>query len=1087
MSEETATAASTDGNTASSNHMATLVPTFDPSKDDLEQYTQKVELLSEIWPATKINELITRLILNTSGTAFQKLQLNNPRWMMTNDKKGVQLLVQLLGGQWGKVNLEKKYDIVERALFRCLQKQDESNDSFLARCDVVWSELLAKKVQLEEIQSYIVLRGSRLSTEDKKRVIVESESSSSGVLNMEKVTQSVRMLGTSFFNEMIGQKASKGKIYESQVMLTEDQDDFQHDESADVADEYTEDEFVGQLLQDDDEDAALIADYESRAADVLQGDSDLAATYNAYAGARRRLSDRFKHRGFWPVGQGKGSGKSSASKGKGKYFNKVSKKSLQQRILESHCRLCGRKGHWRAECPDRTRSNASTGSTNTSAAMTVSAVSQSMEESNALPMEFMQLPMVHEETLDVPSWQEIHVVVSSMEEIRDRLRKLGKRGKGEDNQNPNESLPRNERITEQPESRFVASVREQPAVAYFSTYGTCGILDTGASKSVMGSKLLPALLEGLPVEMRQQVFRTSCDITFRFGNQGTLDSQHALVMPLKSVGLGLKIAIVPGETPLLLSNALLRTLKASLNSEHHTLSSPLLNQVVKLKLSPRGLYMLDLIDLLRAQKDLQGPRDAIMAETFMSSDFSSENQQAETCQPSLSESQRNSLKSLSTPTGPGTQGHVHMTSRSQGSECSFECTEISRPKPPSTEFLHLVAKVNNCDNHEPTSYHLWSHSHRENICRGVGSGEVMDEMVRQDSRQQHQARAPESTGLSGKGVGLVRGEPWHGASEESRRSARGDVASIQMHAQEQGHAGTSSACGGDRGDCGSQRPVGCHGLHSTATGPDQRDDRGTPSSSTEHGRCHQRDLRTSPSGEMNHALWMLCQAGDIDAEFENNPTAEAHFSTNTPNHLHYKFHKLVPQFTSELKSISQSCSQKGTPIQVLEVFCGPQSELTKQVNNLGYKGVRHGFQEGDLATESGRAVLFTKLIEGQPRSLWYSPTCSPWCAWSAMNAAQTEAGFKTIQALREQHMYQLALGIVLFRFQRQNGRHMHWEQPARSLMTRSPMLREVMENTYLAQFDMCRVGGMRDPVNQLLYKKGMEILILSIIQPTSRS
>ena len=180
-----------------------------------------------------------------------------------------------------------------------------------------------------------------------------------------------------------------------------------------------------------------------------------------------------------------------------------------------------------------------------------------------------------------------------------------------------------------------------------------------------------------------------------------------------------------------------------------------------------------------------------------------------------------------------------------------------------------------------------------------------------------------------------------------------------------------------------------------------------------------------------------------------------------------------------MKSISQSCSQKGTPIQVLEVFCGPQSELTKQVNNLGYKGVRHGFQEGDLATESGRAVLFTKLIEGQPRSLWYSPTCSPWCAWSAMNAAQTEAGFKTIQALRQQHMYQLALGIVLFRFQRQNGRHMHWEQPARSLMTRSPMLREVMENTYLAQFDMCRVGGMRDPVNQLLYKKGMEILTTS--------
>ena len=96
-----------------------------------------------------------------------------------------------------------------------------------------------------------------------------------------------------------------------------------------------------------------------------------------------------------------------------------------------------------------------------------------------------------------------------------------------------------------------------------------------------------------------------------------------------------------------------------------------------------------------------------------------------------------------------------------------------------------------------------------------------------------------------------------------------------------------------------------------------------------------------------------------------------------------------------------------------------------------------------------------------------------------MNAAQTEAGFKTIQNQREQHVFQPALGIVLFRFQQSHGRHMHWEQPARSVMTRSPMLREVAGNTYLAQFDMCRVGMMRDPVNQLLYKKGMETLTTS--------
>ena len=188
---------------------------------------------------------------------------------------------------------------------------------------------------------------------------------------------------------------------------------------------------------------------------------------------------------------------------------------------------------------------------------------------------------------------------------------------------------------------------------------------------------------------------------------------------------------------------------------------------------------------------------------------------------------------------------------------------------------------------------------------------------------------------------------------------------------------------------------------------------------------------------------MLRQAGDIDAEFENSLEAVAHFNSTTPNHLHRKCHQLVQQFSDELASISQSCLQRSAPIQVLEVFCGPQSELTKQVNNLGFRACRHDFQEGDLATAAGRAVLFTKLVQREPRSLWYSPTCGPWCAWSAMNAAQTEAGFKTTQNQREQHVFQLALGIALFRFQQSHGRHMHWEHPARSVMTRSPMLRQV--------------------------------------------
>ena len=76
---------------------------------------------------------------------------------------------------------------------------------------------------------------------------------------------------------------------------------------------------------------------------------ELAACYNTYVDARKRLSDRNKNRGFW---QSKGSNHGFKGKGKSKSkgFSRF-RKPLAQRILESECRRCGQKGHWKAECP----------------------------------------------------------------------------------------------------------------------------------------------------------------------------------------------------------------------------------------------------------------------------------------------------------------------------------------------------------------------------------------------------------------------------------------------------------------------------------------------------------------------------------------------------------------------------------------------------------------------------------------------------------------------------------------------------------------------------------------------------------------
>lgn len=182
-------------------------------------------------------------------------------------------LVELLGGQWGQIPLERKYEAAEKALYRLSQKSDETNDSYLARADVAWQELKNKDIKLEDLQAYITLRGSGLSGEDKKRVAIDSESSEDGKLTMKRVAAAIRMLGAGFFQEVTsGRKTGKLKTYDAAMMMTESPeiDESPNTLHAETADEIHDDDWVDTLFQEGDEDAILITDFENAAADVLQ-------------------------------------------------------------------------------------------------------------------------------------------------------------------------------------------------------------------------------------------------------------------------------------------------------------------------------------------------------------------------------------------------------------------------------------------------------------------------------------------------------------------------------------------------------------------------------------------------------------------------------------------------------------------------------------------------------------------------------------------------------------------------------------------------------------------------------------------------
>ena len=59
--------------------LATLVPSFDPSVDNMLEYQQKVELVLMAWPKNRITELTTRLILNCKRFCILQITASSVR------------------------------------------------------------------------------------------------------------------------------------------------------------------------------------------------------------------------------------------------------------------------------------------------------------------------------------------------------------------------------------------------------------------------------------------------------------------------------------------------------------------------------------------------------------------------------------------------------------------------------------------------------------------------------------------------------------------------------------------------------------------------------------------------------------------------------------------------------------------------------------------------------------------------------------------------------------------------------------------------------------------------------------------------
>jgi len=486
-----------------------MIPSFRPGETDINEYTKKLEFLASLWPPEHLSHLAPRAAMMCEGSSFKRVMRLDAAKLKVNSTDGVRLLVTALGGIWGKSTLEEKFERFERAIYTTVQRQDESHESYLARHDYQFEELLQMGVKFEDIRAYILLRNSGLGAEDKKKLIVASH----GDLEYKAIVSSLKLLGSKFFHEVQSNSKfpNRVKTYDVNAVFDDDLG------SSTIDDDQV---FVGEAWDDadlpydeSDPDAVVCMQFEESLVDALQADSDLAACYNTYLEARKRINDRNRNRGFWGNSKGFNNSKGK-SKGKGKNQMRY-RKPLAQRILESECRRCGAKGHWKAECPlNRTSAAGSQPSTSASAGAFTGTV---MEETDQMVENDMvvlsealgdqksrvsssvcHVNMIMSQSLSRPSPSALSRFVSS---LKSRL------------------------SPQRPESCQSNPMPVRPdlvADANFVSHGPYGIVDLGASQTVIGQQQVHDLLQCLPDVIAQKTQKVPCATVFRFGNNSTV-------------------------------------------------------------------------------------------------------------------------------------------------------------------------------------------------------------------------------------------------------------------------------------------------------------------------------------------------------------------------------------------------------------------------------------------------------------------------------------------------------------------------------------------------------------------------------------
>ena len=1126
-----------------------LIPSFRPGETDIVDYGRRLEFLAGMWPSEHLSQLAPRAALLCEGSAFQKVIRLKAEKLKVNDDSGIKLLVQTLGGVWGKVNLETRYEKFEKAIYGTTQRMDESNESYLARHEIVFEDLVSQGATLQDVRSYILLRNSILASEDKKRVVVES----GGNLQYDQVVSSLRLLGSRFFGEVQGQSkgAARTKTYDVNVMTDQEWETSNVDESILFSTEGGEsvDYMIDQLAAEGDEDAMIIEQFETNLIDVLQNDEEMTVLMSAYADARRRLSEKSKSRGFWPVKpQFKGGFK---GKGKGKFR---ARKPLAQRIAESECRICFKKGHWKAECPERHRNAATAGAPSKS--QPINTLMTSDETSDVLIIEEFENEDhqdVHEDILyrrEKPVSQ-VECFVCSVGNGRDNTKHNGYSYNMSARKYPNgvqgyssrgtnwgnrfrtcltriiddrrselichasktplsmsesgetsreiEHVPTGAEKPEDVKETTTDSVISQDVL--FASHGTLAVVDLGASQTVMGFQQKEEFLKNLPLEVSSRTYETPVSMSFRFGNNSTVQCEIALMVPIGPVWI--RIAIVPSQTPFLLSNNVFCQLGAIIDTNQNTVFFERINRTVPLELSPRKLFLIDVCALANIA---QGARFIKRGKI-----------NGETSQPVLhSTIVERCVSSAVVPEEKQCKKDVIETKISSETDTPFSSTIIVESQQQSiSEDRERVPTVRpssgSCDvcSNAFGPCQSFRSSEEGGTIRGVSSGLESNEL-RPDSAHEDCIRGGQ-TGAGISSCGSHGSEVLQLVSEDMGRISKASAQGVQPLPE------TLHGTDGDdaRSVIHEELNIECTKSQGQSQEPRTGSQDSTRSSGDPIGRTTSRDIRcgdglgSSVHGESSRERGDEPHQGEIGPDGDHDATScdcppaiasETDSRTVDQHAVTLKDHDIllgeneIPRDNWVAKEMWKYMETRGfmkrsreyqssSKSDLLEIYCSSESELTQQCQKAGMVAYRFGLKQGDLTHANGRCRLYDHLMIFRPRDVWMSPSCRAWCKWSQFNLMRSiETAKKIIHAREDDEVHMMLCAAVLeFQQWRSQSCHFHMEQPGGSEMLYQPELADIYEKLIWSRCDQCVAGNLIHPTTGKHIKKSMQILTTSKI------